>query len=230
MTANDNSSTGALSNIDTILFDLDGTLINTVDLIVASFMHTMEQYYPGEYEEKDVIHFIGPPLSETFHNLDPDRVEEMSHTYRTFNLEKHDELVREYEGVYETVDLLHRQGYNMAIVTTKRHDTAVKGLKLMGLDRFFDVVVALDDVENYKPHPEPLEKALAALGSTADRAVMVGDSHHDILGGKNTGTKTAGVAWSVKGREYIETYEPDVMLETMKDLLDILHVHAGKRG
>ncbi|TMW72546.1 pyrophosphatase PpaX [Alteribacter natronophilus] len=219
-----------MEHVDTILFDLDGTLINTVDLIVASFMHTMETYYPGEYEEKDVIHFIGPPLSETFEKLDPARIQEMTDTYRTFNHEKHDELVKDYEGVYETVELLHRQGYKMAIVTTKRSDTALKGLRLMGLDRFFDVVVALDHVENYKPHPEPLEKALKQLGSSADRALMVGDSHHDILGGKNTGTKTAGVAWSVKGREYMEMYEPDVLLETMPDLLKVLNVHAGNRG
>ncbi|WP_249414081.1 pyrophosphatase PpaX [Alteribacter keqinensis] len=218
-----------MEHVDTVLFDLDGTLINTIDLIVSSFMHTMETYYPGEYEEKDVIHFIGPPLSETFENLDPERVAEMTHTYRTFNHEKHDDLVTEYEGVLETVEALHKQGYKLAIVTTKRSDTAIKGMKLMGLDRFFDVIIALDHVENYKPHPEPLEKALEQLGSRPEQAIMIGDSQHDILGGKNTGTKTAGVAWSVKGREYLETFEPDVMLDSMTDLLDVLGVSTSKQ-
>ncbi|WP_245579616.1 pyrophosphatase PpaX [Alteribacter aurantiacus] len=222
------NTTKTMENVNTVLFDLDGTLINTIDLIVSSFLHTMEEYYPGEYVQKDVIHFIGPPLSETFEKLDPARVEEMTHTYRTFNHEKHDDLVKEYEGVYETVETLHDQGYKLAIVTTKRSDTAIKGMKLMGLDRFFDVVVALDHVENYKPHPEPLEKALKQLGSRPEEAIMIGDSQHDILGGKNTGTKTAGVAWSIKGREYLETFEPDVMLDSMSDLLEVLGVRAKK--
>ncbi len=218
-----------MESVDTILFDLDGTLINTIDLIVASFMHTMEKYYPGEYEEKDVVHFIGPPLSETFEKLDSQRIDEMTKTYRAFNHEKHEELVSEYEGVYETVETLSKQGYKLAIVTTKRSDTAIKGLKLMGLDQFFEVVVALDHVEQYKPHPEPLEKALNQLGSLPEKAMMIGDSQHDILGGKNAGTKTAGVAWSIKGREYLESFEPDVMLDSMKDLLAVLGVQTKQQ-
>ncbi|WP_280769501.1 pyrophosphatase PpaX [Salipaludibacillus daqingensis] len=211
-----------MKKIDTVLFDLDGTLINTIDLIVASFMHTMETYYPGEYVREDVVSFIGPPLSETFMNLDPDKVEEMTMTYREFNHKNHDDLVGEYEGVKETLEQLVKQGYKLAIVTTKRHETAVKGLQLMNLESYFPAVVALDDVTNYKPDPEPLNLALEKLGSSAERAIMVGDSEHDILGGKNTGTKTAGVAWSIKGKEHLQSYEPDVMLESMTDLLDYL--------
>ncbi|MCE7793136.1 pyrophosphatase PpaX [Salipaludibacillus sp. CUR1] len=210
--------------IDTLLFDLDGTLINTIDLIVASFLHTMETYYPGEYCREDVIHFIGPPLSETFTKLDPSKVEDMTRTYRAFNHEKHDELVEEYEGVRETLEILHENEFKMAVVTTKRRETAVKGLKLLEMEKFFPVVVSLDDVTNYKPDPEPLEKALNGLNSSAEKAVMVGDSEHDILGGKNTGTQTAGVAWSVKGREHLESYKPDVMLNHMPDLLDFLGI------
>ncbi|ADU31812.1 pyrophosphatase PpaX [Evansella cellulosilytica] len=213
-----------LKTIDTILFDLDGTLINTIELIVASFLHTMEHYYPGKYTREDVITFIGPPLSETFTNLDPSKVEEMTKTYRTYNHAKHDELVKEYEGVYETLEKLEEKGYKMAIVTTKSRGTAVRGLELMKLDKFFDVVVSLDEVENYKPHPEPLEKAMAALQADRSKTLMVGDSKHDILGGKNAGTKTAGVAWSIQGKESLQTYEPDIMLDTMPELLHYLGV------
>ncbi|MFA9559577.1 pyrophosphatase PpaX [Evansella sp. AB-rgal1] len=219
-----NKKINELQGIDTILFDLDGTLINTIDLILDSFLHTMETYYPGEYTRKDVISFIGPPLSETFINLDPSKVEEMTKTYRAFNHEKHDELVKEYEGVIETLEALEKNNYKMAIVTTKRRDTAMKGMKLMGMDKFFNVVISLDEVVNYKPHPEPLEKAMKALGANPANTLMVGDSKHDILGGKNAGTKTAGVAWSIQGREYMESYEPDILLESMPDLLDYLGV------
>jgi pyrophosphatase PpaX len=208
--------------IDTVLFDLDGTLINTNELIIASFLHTLGHYYPNEYSRERVIEFIGPSLHDSFFRLNPDKVEEMIEVYRTFNHAKHDELVEEYETVKETIIALHEKGYKLAVVTTKLAKTARMGLQLTGLDPYFPVLVGNDDVEKVKPDPEPLLKALKQLDSTPERAIMVGDSQYDILGGKNTGTKTAAVAWTIKGREFLEGYEPDVMLETMSDLLTFL--------
>ncbi|MDZ5711518.1 pyrophosphatase PpaX [Jeotgalibacillus haloalkalitolerans] len=208
--------------IDTVLFDLDGTLINTNELIISSFMHVMDHYYPGEYSREDVLQFMGPPLVESFQALNPEKTEEMVDFYRAYNLKVHDELVTPFEGVDETVKELYDRGIKMAIVSTKRHDMVVRGLKLMNLDQYFDVVIGLDDVEHAKPHPEPLYKALEALGSTADQAIMVGDNHHDIEGGQNAGTRTAGVAWTSKGKAHLETYKPDFMLEEMSDLLKVI--------
>ncbi|MCT8140194.1 pyrophosphatase PpaX [Anaerobacillus sp. CMMVII] len=208
--------------IDTVLFDLDGTLINTNELIIASFLHTLDHYFPNEYTREKVIEFIGPSLHDSFSRLNPDKVDEMIDMYRTFNHEKHDELVLEYGTVKETVKALHEKGYKLAVVTTKRSDTARMGLKLMGLEPYFPVLVGIDNVEKVKPDPEPLLNALEQLDSSPERAIMVGDSQYDVLGGKNTGTKTAAVAWTIKGREFLEAYEPDVMLETMSDLLTYL--------
>lgn len=212
------------NKIDTVLFDLDGTLIDTNELIVSSFLHTMEEYFPGQYGREDVLPFLGPSLQDTFSKLKPEGYEEMITTYRTYNLKNHDLLVKEFEGVYETVRTLYENDFKLGIVTTKRSDVVKMGLKLTGLGEFFDVVVALDHVENPKPNPEPLLKALDQLGSSPERAIMVGDNHHDIVGGQNAGTKTAGVAWSIKGREHLEKYNPDYMLEHMADLLPILEV------
>ncbi|RXJ01725.1 pyrophosphatase PpaX [Anaerobacillus alkaliphilus] len=208
--------------IDTVLFDLDGTLINTNELIIASFIHTLDHYYPNEYTREKVIEFIGPSLHDTFSRMNPEKVDEMIDMYRTFNHEKHDELVEEYGTVKETVKALHEKGYKLAVVTTKRSDTARMGLRLTGLEEYFPVLVGIDDVEKVKPDPEPLLKALNQLNSTPEQAIMVGDSQYDVLGGKNTGTKTAAVAWTIKGREFLEGYNPDVMLETMSDLLPYL--------
>ncbi|KIL49976.1 pyrophosphatase PpaX [Jeotgalibacillus soli] len=207
--------------IDTILFDLDGTLINTNELIIASFLHVMDRYFPGEYGRDDVLQFMGPPLVESFERINPAKVDEMVAYYRAFNLAQHDLLVTGFEGVGETLQALHDRGVKMAIVSTKRNDVVMMGLKLMKLNHYFDVVIGLDDVINAKPDPEPLNKALIALGSSPDTSLMVGDNHHDILGGKNAGTRTAGVAWTSKGREYLAGYEPDYMLETMQDLLKL---------
>ncbi|MBS4174043.1 pyrophosphatase PpaX [Bacillus sp. FJAT-49736] len=209
-------------HISTILFDLDGTLIDTNELIIASFLHTFNHYYPGKYTREDVLPFIGPSLKETMSSIDPDRVDEMIERYRTHNLANHDLLVKEFDGVYETVQTLKEKGYKLAIVSTKMSATVKKGLKLTNLDSFFEIIVAIDDVENVKPHPEPIEKALKLLGSTPQESIMVGDNYHDIVGAKNAGTLSAGVSWSAKGRAYIEKFEPDFILDNMRDLLDIV--------
>ncbi len=210
--------------INTLLFDLDGTLINTNELIIESFLHTLNKYYPDKYKREDIFPFIGPTLYETFESINPEKMEEMVQVYRKFNHEQHDKLVTEFETVFETIQTLKEKGFKLGIVTTKIRTTVNMGLKLTKLDQFFDVVVTLDDVEHAKPNPEPIFKALEQLDAKPEEAIMVGDNHHDIGAGKNAGTKTAGVAWSIKGRDYIESFQPDYVLDKMSDLLAIVGV------
>lgn len=211
-----------MTKINTLLFDLDGTLLDTNELIITSYLHVFEQFYPGRFNREDVLPFLGPPLIDAFASVDPEKADEMVDIYRKFNMEKHDMLVHEFEGVYETIRTLHENNFKMAIVSTKIRKTVLKGLALTNLDEFFDVVITLDEVDNAKPDPEPLEKALAALGSNPEEAIMIGDNYHDILGGKNAGTYTCGVAWSVKGEDFLKQYSPDYMLKKMSDILDIV--------
>ncbi|MBE0317793.1 pyrophosphatase PpaX [Xanthomonas citri pv. punicae] len=212
--------------INTLLFDLDGTLIDTNELIISSFLHTLDFYYPGKYIREDVIPFMGPTLMETFGSIDAQRAEEMAAKYRAYNLENHDRIVTIFEGVYDTIKILKENGYKIAIVTTKLSDVVDMGLKLTKLDEFFDVIVALDHVTKAKPDPEPVLMALEKLGSSPEEAIMVGDNSHDILAGKNAGTKTAGVAWTLKGREFLASLEPDYLLDNMRDLLSIVEVEV----
>ncbi len=206
---------------DTILFDLDGTLINTNELIISSFLYTLHHYFPNQYKREDVIPFIGPPLIDSFKSVDSERYEEMVQMYRKHNTENHDALVMEYEGVFETVEHLKAEGYHLAVVTTKMRPTVQQGLNLTKLQQFFDVVVTYNDVENVKPHPEPLYKALRQLGSSTERAIMVGDSQYDILAGKNAGVTTIGVGYSIKGRDFIQKQQPDFIIDTMPELIEV---------
>lgn len=210
--------------VNTVLFDLDGTLIDTNELIISSFLHTLGNYYPDRFKREDVIPFLGPTLKETFESIDAEKVDEMIAVYRKFNLSQHDLLVKEFDGVFQTIQQLKEAGFKIGIVTTKVLMVVEKGLKLTKLDSFFDVIVALDHVEKPKPDPEPILKAMELLGSKPEETIMVGDNSHDILGGKNAGTKTAGVAWSVKGKEFLLGFNPDYILDNMTDLLDILEV------
>lgn len=210
--------------IKTILFDLDGTLINTNELIIASFQHTLEHYAPGKYSREDIINFIGEPLDFSLQKVNPERVEEMVAYYREHNLRVHDELVTPYPYIKETLQALKKAGIVCGIVTTKLSTTAERGLKFIGIREYFDVLIGYDHVTNAKPDPEPIKKAMAALSAEQETTLMVGDSPHDIQAGKNAGVKTAGVAWSIKGPERLKQENPDLMLEKMTDLLYLLEV------
>ncbi|TCI39317.1 MULTISPECIES: pyrophosphatase PpaX [unclassified Exiguobacterium] len=216
--------------MDTILFDLDGTLLDTNPLILASFRHTLGYYFPNEtYQDEDIFPFIGPTLEKSFKALNEPEWKEMQAFYRSFNIAMHDALVAEYPGVIEGLHRLHTKGYKMGIVTSKGRPVVEHGLRLFNIDHLFGVVVTADDVENEKPHAEPVEQALRALGSTPERAVMVGDNDTDIFSGKNAGTKTVAVGWALKGRAFLETLEPDVIIESMEHFetwLDEVTVNA----
>lgn len=210
--------------INTILFDLDGTLINTNDLIMASFQHTLNHYYPDRFSEDDLLTFIGEPLYDSFKRLDKERAREMVEMYREHNIENHEKFVTPFPGVIDTVKQLDRNGFKLAVVTSKMRESAELGLKITKLSPFFDVVVTVDDVTKAKPAPEPLEKAMARLQATPESTLMVGDSQYDIIAGKKAGTYTAGVAWSLKGKDFMKNLEPDLLIDEMPELLRFLGV------
>jgi pyrophosphatase PpaX len=212
------------NKLTTLLFDLDGTLIDTNELIIKSFLHTLEQYFPGEYQRESVLPFLGPTLDDTFSKLNPEKVDEMCHVYRTFNKATHDSLVTEFPGVPETMKTLKEAGFKMGIVTSKMSDVALMGMDLTKITPYFDTIVANEHIKKPKPDPEAIYKALDALGSSPEEAIMVGDNGSDILAGKNAGTLTVGVSWSIKGREFVSSFEPDYMLDKITDIYPIVGV------
>lgn len=208
-------------HIHTILFDLDGTLIDTNQLIFVSFKHTLEQY-DLQFTDEEIMEFNGPPLVDTFKKIDPERTEEMVATYRKYNYKVHDEYVKAFPKVVETLEALKDRNIKLGVVTTKMKPGVEMGLEKTGISKFFDTVITLDDVVHPKPHPEPVLKAMMELDAEAPSTIMVGDNFHDIEAGKNAGVKTAAVSWSQKGRERLLSYEPTYMLESMTDLLRIV--------
>lgn len=208
--------------ITTLLFDFDGTLLDTNELIIQTFLSVLGKRYPGRFIRKDVLHFIGPSLKQTFDDIDESLTEELILEYRALNIEMHDQMVVEYDGVSETLRLLKARGVKMAIVSTKKHDIIQRGLKFMGIEDIFEIVIALDDVINPKPDPEPILLALERLNATPQEALMIGDNSHDIEGGQNAFVRTAGVSWTAKGEAYLATFKPTYMLKHISDLLEIV--------
>ncbi|MEK4426954.1 pyrophosphatase PpaX [Solibacillus sp. FSL K6-1523] len=205
-----------------LLFDFDGTLLDTNDLIVQTFMQIFDEIFPGQYSTQDCLKFIGPSLQQTFDELTPGKTDEMIVKYKEWNALHHDELVKGYDAVLETLEQLHATGIKLAIVSTKGQDGLARGLKVLGAGHLFDVIVGIDDVTHVKPHPEPILLALQKLGVTKEQAIMIGDNSHDIEGGQNAGVRTAGVAWSAKGELFLQQFNPDYMLQHMHDLIEIV--------
>ncbi|WP_085521307.1 pyrophosphatase PpaX [Tuberibacillus sp. Marseille-P3662] len=214
----------------TLLFDLDGTLINTNELIIASFTYTLDRFCPGQFTRQDIVGFIGEPLEDSFKKVSPESADEMVQVYRKHNIQHHDDLVTEFPNVYETIRTLSEKGYPIGIVTTKRRKTVDMGLKLTGLDAFFDVIVTMDDVNHAKPDSEPIDLALKQLGSSQACVYMIGDSPHDIQAGKHAGVNTIGVSWSVKGRDVISDQSPDYLIDDMYEILEIVRPHANEEN
>lgn len=212
-------------SIRTILFDLDGTLIDTNELIIASFQYTFQQY-DMPLSREQAVDFIGPPLADTFHSAaeTPEQAAEMVNLYRKHNIQHHDSYVLAFPYVIETLKSLHAKGLNLGVVTTKARQTVEKGMALTKIKPFFDVVITLDDVTHAKPHPEPVFQAMKQLDAHTGSTLMVGDNSHDIEAGHHAGVQTAGVAWSLKGEAKLHEYKPTYMLDDMRDLLSITEV------
>ena len=206
--------------LTTFLFDLDGTLIDSIELILRSYRHTLRTHR-GEEPADDVwMEGLGTPMWVQFRRFsdDPAEIEAMVATYRTYNLAHHDEMVRPYDGVVEAVRALKQRGRPLGLVTSKLRSGAIRGLVRASLEDAFDVVVGADDVTHPKPHPEPVRVALERLGAPARGAVFVGDSRHDLVSGRAAGVKTAAALWGPFDRSHLEDLAPDYWLERPADL------------
>lgn len=214
-------------NYKALLFDFDGTLLDTNNLIIETFYHVIAPKFPGKYTKEDMQEFIGPSLMDTFTKVDAVNYEALIEEYLIWNREHHDELVREFDDVVEVLTTLKNAGIRLAIVSTKRHPALIRGLDLLGVTSLFEIMIGNEDVQNTKPDPEPILLALNRLKLEKKDVVMIGDNSHDIEGGQNAGVHTAGVAWSLKGPEFLEKLNPTYMLKSMKDLYSIVGVKGN---
>lgn len=208
--------------VEAILFDLDGTLIDTNELIIRSCFYALQDVRP-DLTREEIIPQMGKPLTEQMNIwTGQEEVGKWLVKYREFNLAHHDELVHLFPGVKETLAGLRAAGVRMAIVTTKMRASTERSLRHFGILDWFDAIVTIEDVSHPKPHPEPIERALAIIGSSPERALMVGDSSFDLLAAQAAGVRALGVAWSLKGEAYLRQFSPVQMIHEMTDVFDMI--------
>jgi pyrophosphatase PpaX len=207
----------------TVLFDLDGTIIDTNELIITTFLHVLGKHFPDQFKREDIIPIMGEPLTLQMERFGgSDKRDFLVQAYREYNEEIHDEFVREIPHVRETLQALHDLGVTMGIVTTKARKTAEMGAKLCGLDSFMSTFIAFEDTDKHKPSPDPILLAMDRLQVDPATTLMVGDSQYDIQAAQNAGVHAAAVAWSVKGPDYLMTFDPTYMLRDMSELVRIV--------
>ena len=207
-----------------VLFDLDGTLIDSGPIILASMKHAARTVLGIDVDEAKVRAAIGGPgLVAQMRELDPNRVDELVDAYRAHNEPLHEEL-EAFETMLDVLPQLKARGHRLGIVTAKRRATVE-----LAFDRFpvlrelTEVLIGSDDTARHKPDPDPLLAALAQLGATPHEAAYVGDSPFDVRAAKAGGLYAVAVGWGgIHGDESLLAERPDILVHDPEELLDVL--------
>ena len=213
-----------------VLFDLDGTLIDTIDLLMQSARHAFRgrQHAPTDDEWRAGI---GTPLYAQLrpYAADDDDLGVLVNGYRSYQAEHHDRLTRCYDDVVATVQQLDARGHPLGIVTSKADEVARRSLEHVGLMRYMRVVVGVNSSTRHKPHPEPVEVALRELGYAPADAVFLGDSPHDVLAGRAAGVITVAALWGFFTRAMLEPSQPAYYIDRVTDLVPLIDRLEGWR-
>ncbi len=211
-----------LASLDTILFDFDGTVANTIDVILASFRYAIPKVLGVTMPDEVLIQNVGMPLDQQMHIFSPEKAHELVRVYREHNRSVHDEMIKEFPGAKEAIESLKAAGYRTGLVTSKSRELAMRGLSILGLETVFDACVFCDDTDRHKPNPDPVLEALRRLGSGPGASVFVGDSPHDITAGRAARVLTIAALWGPFPRRRVIAAGPDVSLESVAELVPLL--------
>jgi pyrophosphatase PpaX len=206
-----------------VLFDLDGTLIDSVPLIVASMQHA----FAGRANApsvKEWVALIGTPLDAMIRRWGGDEADValLKERYKEHQWAHHDAMVRAFPGIPEVLDALTARGVRMAVVTSKLEPSARRSLEFLGLAKHFEAVVGLESTARHKPDPEPVRYALGVLSASPGEAAFVGDSPHDMAAGNAAGVATVATLWGPFTRAEMAVAGPRAWAERVGDLLPAL--------
>ncbi|CAN5728399.1 HAD family hydrolase [soil metagenome] len=216
------------------LFDFDGTLVDTTELIYQSLRHASREVLGHEPTRETLMANVGQPLpqqmaalieTETDNAAETDGlVEELLESYRTQNEELHEDLIEEFPGVEEALARLKEAGVKIAVVTSKRHKSVEMAIETFpGLDNVANHFVTMEDTNEHKPKPEPLFKGLELLGDVPpEEAAYIGDSPHDIDAAHAAGVTSVAVSWGAFPEKFLKEKQPDYLVPDIDSAVDIL--------
>jgi len=221
------SGSSRAADIEVVLFDLDGTLIDTIELILASMRHATSTVLGETIPDEVLMHNVGVPLSVQMDEFAPERVEELLRVYRAHNAIVHDDLVGEYAGTAAALTVLAGRGVRMGVVTSKSRAVALRGLERFALEGFFETLVAYEDTDIHKPRPEPLLEAARRMGVDIGACAYVGDSPHDMTAAVAAGAISVAALWGPFPQRVLEP-GPDYAIGSLGELAGL--IGEGVRG
>lgn len=205
-----------------ILFDVDGTLSSTNELIFASFNHVAEKYLNKILSDEEIIALFGPPENDIIETLMPENAKEAKVDYYTFYQQNHG-MAELYDGLYPLLKRLKEDGVILGVFTGKGRRAAEITLHELKVDQFFSMLVSGDDVENHKPDGEGIRKFLTAYNLAPEDVLMVGDAPPDIYAAHDTGVHIASVIWDSYAKEEVIALNPDYVFNTATELEQFLY-------
>jgi len=213
-----------------LLFDLDGTLVDSIELILGSARYAFADFVGRAPSDEEWRTSIGRPLQTVLREYASSDAEadRLLSRYREYQLANHDRLMRPYDGIVAALRGFAAAGHPMALVTSKSDWLALRALEFVGVADLFPVIVGCDTCVNHKPHPEPVENALARLDVSPENAIFVGDSPHDIESGRAAGVYTIGVTWGACTRAEMEASGADVVIDDVAQLPDAVSQFARR--
>lgn len=204
-----------------ILFDFDGTLINTNELIFNSYKEAFKRVLNRDISREEILTLYGRPLYSSF-AVYGDAQDELYRVYREFNEARHDFLAKPFDGVISGVKKIIEKGYLVGIVTSKRLELVKRGIKILTLCDEFDVIVTPDDTKKEKPDPEPVLCGCEKLGLLPSEVIYVGDSEFDMASGRSAGCEICAVNYTVTPHERLLDFNPDYFIDSITNLAEIL--------
>ena len=218
-----------------VLFDLDGTLVDTIQLLLESVHHAFRDRAAAGRRvptEAEWIAGIGTPLVAQLRPYveDDEQLAALVAGYRAYQGEHHDRLTRCYDRVVEVVAALKRRGHPLGVVTSKSNEIARRTLEHVGLLGVMDVVVGADSTARHKPDPTPVLFALDQLGYAPGEAIFVGDSPHDVNAGNAAGVTTVAALWGPFDRATLDVARPGYVIGSITELPGLVgRLEAGMR-
>lgn len=207
-----------------VVFDLDGTVVDSVELIVVSFQHAIREVLGREASREESIANVGRPLREQMVLISPEHADELVAVYREFNHREHDRMLTLYDGILNLLHSLQTAGVKLGLVTSKSRYTTQMAFDLTGIESYFDQAICADESPRNKPSPDPILLCLERLGVSPAEAAYVGDSPADIQAARAADVHAIGVTWGVFPEEALVAEKPDVLVHTIPELAEVLGI------
>jgi len=206
---------------DGFIFDIDGTLTSTNQLIFNSFNFIAKKYLNRTFTDDEIISLFGPTEDVILKEWCGDKYEEARKDYYKYYSDHHG-IAELYDGIKEILHYLKSKDYPIGIFTGKGRDASLITLKRLEVDHYFDLIVTGDDVENHKPSPEGILKFVNQFKLNPEKVLMIGDSVSDVVASKEAGVKVASVLWESYGKEEVKTLESDYYFHSVEELSEFL--------